>query len=124
MAENLHLGLDIGSISINTVLIDDERNIVENHYNFCHGKPFHLLKTLLTDIFRRYSEESIKTIAITGTGGKLAVELIGGHFANEIIAQSASVARLYPNAKTVIEMGGEDSKLIFMEENENERIIS
>ncbi len=121
MVKNLHLGLDIGSISINMVLMDEKRNIVENHYNYCFGKPFHLLRTLLTDVFRRYSEESIKTIALTGTGGKLAVELIGGFFVNEIIAQSASVARLYPNVKTVIEMGGEDSKLIFMESDENER---
>ena len=40
---------------------------------------------------------------------------------NEIIAQSASVARLYPKVRTVIEMGGEDSKLIFMEEGKNGR---
>jgi len=107
MVSNLHLGIDIGSISINTVLMDEKRNIIENHYNYCHGKPFHLLKTLLTDIFKRYSEESVKTIALTGTGGKLAVELIGGFFVNEIIAQSVSVASLYPNVKTIIEMGGE-----------------
>lgn len=121
MAGILHLGLDIGSISINMVVMDEKGNIVENHYNYCHGKPFHLLKKLLNDIFKRYSKETIKTIALTGTGGKLAVELIGGYFVNEIIAQSASVSRLYPNVRTVIEMGGEDSKLIFMEEDENEK---
>ncbi|MFC2124088.1 acyl-CoA dehydratase activase [Bacteroidota bacterium] len=118
MARSLHLGFDIGSISINTVLMDDQRNIVENRYDFCHGKPFSLLKDLLTDIHEKYSENSIQKIAITGTGGKLAEELIGGHFVNEIIAQSASVSKLYPQVKTVIEMGGEDSKLIFMHEDE------
>ena len=118
MAIKIHLGFDLGSISINTVLMDDQRNILENRYDFCHGKPFPLLKEILTDIHNRYSEKSIQSIALTGTGGKLAEELIGGHFINEIIAQSTSVAKLYPEAKTIIEMGGEDSKLIFMDEDD------
>ena len=122
MDRKLHLGMDIGSISINTVLIDDEMNILENHYHFCHGKPFHLLKDLISDIYKKHPAESIKTLAFTGTGGELAVELVGGHFVNEIIAQSASVAHLYPHVKTVIEMGGEDSKLIFMHEDEKEKV--
>ncbi len=114
MEKKYYLGFDIGSISINTVLLDEDRNIIENHYDFCHGKPFHLLKDILASVLSRYSESSIKAITFTGTGGKVANELLGGHFVNEIIAQSASVAKLYPNAKTVIEMGGEDSKLILM----------
>jgi len=122
MKNNIRIGFDIGSISINTVLMDDQRNIIENRYDFCHGKPFELLKDLLSDIISKYTENSIQEIALTGTGGKLAQELLGGHFVNEIIAQSASVAKLYPEAKTVIEMGGEDSKLIFMHEDKDEKV--
>ncbi len=118
MEKLLYLGFDIGSISINTILLDNEKKIIENRYDYCHGKPFHLLRDLLDDIFQLYSENSIKSIAFTGTGGKLGSELVGGHFVNEIIAQSASVAGLYPHVKTVIEMGGEDSKLIFMQGDE------
>jgi activator of 2-hydroxyglutaryl-CoA dehydratase len=55
------------------------------------------------------------SIAFTGSGGKQAAELTGGVFVNEIIAQSTSVGELYPHIRTIIEMGGEDSKLIFME---------
>ncbi|MBE0652907.1 MAG: hypothetical protein IH594_03870 [Bacteroidales bacterium] len=58
-------------------------------------------------------------MSLTGSGGKLASELIGGHYVNEIIAQSTSVSKLYPKVKTIIEMGGEDSKLIFMDPPEN-----
>jgi predicted CoA-substrate-specific enzyme activase len=108
------LGLDIGSISVNTVLIDAERNVVENHYTLCHGRPFHALHKVLADLFTRHPAEAFGSVAITGTGGKLAAELIGGYFVNEIVAQSSSVALLHPEAKTVIEMGGEDSKLIIM----------
>ena len=54
------------------------------------------------------------TLALTGTGGALAASLIGGTFVNELVAQSASVCRLYPHARTIIEMGGEDTKLMFL----------
>ena len=111
----LHLGLDIGSISVNMVLMDDEKNVLEESYNYCHGKSFHVLRKVLNDIIRRHRKDSIGLTAITGSGGKLASGLIGGHFVNEIVAQSSSVAHFHPEASTVIEMGGEDSKLIFME---------
>lgn len=113
----LHLGLDIGSISINTVLMDDEKNIVENQYTYCHGRPFFVLKRILDDIIAKYGTDQIGKVAVTGTGGKKAAKLLGGVFVNEIIAQSSSIGALYPQVRTIIEMGGEDSKLIFMEEN-------
>ncbi len=71
---------------------------------------------------RRYAAEKISQVAITGSGGKLAAELIGGQFINEIIAQSKSVSKLYPDARTIIEMGGEDSKLILMDRGKEKSI--
>ncbi|HNW54722.1 MAG TPA: acyl-CoA dehydratase activase, partial [Bacteroidales bacterium] len=114
-SQKYHLGFDLGSISLNTVLMDEDRNIVENHYTYCEGRPFYVLKNILEDIIARYGAEQIGIIALTGSGGKKAAELIGGSFINEIIAQSTSASELYPEAKTIIEMGGEDSKLILME---------
>jgi predicted CoA-substrate-specific enzyme activase len=110
-----HLGLDIGSISVNAVLIDDSKNVLVNRYEYCYGKPFDVLVRVLDEIVAEHGFESIGGIAFTGSGGKQAAELAGGIFVNEIIAQSTSVAELYPHIRTIIEMGGEDSKLIFME---------
>lgn len=115
----LHLGIDIGSISLNSVLIDDRNRIVESRYDYCHGKPFHMLREVLGDLMDKYKDYNISTLSLTGTGGKLASTLIGGHYVNEIISQSASVSKLYPEVKTIIEMGGEDSKLIFMDGSED-----
>ena len=110
-----HLGLDIGSVSINTVLMDSGRNIFENRYDYCHGRPFQLLKEILSSIFERYDKKNLVLLGITGTGGQLTSSLIGGRYVNEIVAQSNAVANLYPEVRTIIEMGGEDSKLIFMD---------
>jgi len=111
------LGLDIGSVSLNTVLLDEKYNVVENYYDYVHGKPFHVLNERLKSLSEKYPAGSLSGIAITGTGGKLATELIGGVFVNEIIAQATSCGRLYPEVKTVIEIGGEDSKLIILEKD-------
>jgi predicted CoA-substrate-specific enzyme activase len=111
------LGFDIGSVSLNTVVIDENNSILEEHYDYVHGKPFNVLKERLSSVLNKYSSDSIKGIAVTGTGGKLATELIGGVFVNEIIAQATSTGILYPEARTVIEIGGEDSKLIILEKN-------
>jgi predicted CoA-substrate-specific enzyme activase len=111
----LFLGLDIGSISLNTVILDEDLNILENHYDYCHGQPFLVLKKRLEVLLKKYKAENIKSVALTGSGGTLGASLIGGEYINEIIAQSTSVARYYPDTRTIIEMGGEDSKLIFME---------
>lgn len=110
-----HLGLDIGSISVNAVLINETKKVLVNRYEYCYGKPFDVLVKVLDEIVLEYGINSIGSIAFTGSGGKQAAELAGGIFVNEIIAQSTSVAELYPHIRTIIEMGGEDSKLIFME---------
>ena len=122
----LSLGFDIGSVSLNTVILDDKNNVVEDYYDYIHGKPFHVLRERLYSILERYPVGSFKGIALTGSGGKLASELIGGVFVNEIIAQATSSGRLYPEARTVIEIGGEDSKLILLEkdpENGHSRLV-
>ena len=112
---NYRLGFDIGSISLNTVILDEHKHVIEEHYDYVHGKPFEALHRRLGDIISRHGLETFSGIAYTGTGGKLGAELTGGVFVNEIIAQATAVGSMYPHAHTVIEIGGEDSKLILMQ---------
>lgn len=112
-----YIGSDIGSISVNTVLINDQNEIIEEYYDYTHGRPFKTLADRLSDILSRHNDLS-GTISLTGTGSKIASELLNGFAVNEIVAQAKSVMEFHPEARTVIEMGGEDSKLIFLDENE------
>ncbi len=41
------VGFDIGSVSLNTVIMDVDHNIIEDHYDYIHGKPFNVLKDRL-----------------------------------------------------------------------------
>jgi predicted CoA-substrate-specific enzyme activase len=111
------IGFDIGSVSLNTVIMDENNFILEDFYEYVHGRPFNILYERLTSVFQKYPLESLEGIVFTGTGGKLATELTGGIFVNEIIAQATSAGRLFPEAQTVIEIGGEDSKIILLEKD-------
>ena len=112
-----YLGADIGSISVNTVLINDNFDVLEEHYDYNHGKPFDTLAYRLSEILKNHPNIS-GPVAFTGTGSKIAAELLDGISINEIVAQSKAVMTLYPQVRTIIEMGGEDSKLIFLDKNE------
>ncbi len=109
-------GFDIGSISINTVVMGSDGKIILDRYDYNHGKPFEKLGDILNELETTYEKQQFKHLSFTGTGGKLAAELLGGTYVNEIVAQSTSVSKLHPEVRTIIEMGGEDSKLIFMDE--------
>ncbi len=115
--DGLHLGLDVGSVSANTVLIDNRKNVVEEYYTRTKGQPLETVLTLLTEILSRIPGERIQSVSVTGAAGKLIAELLGGEFVNEIISQGKSTTFFYPQVKTIIEMGGEDSKLILVEGN-------
>ncbi len=112
------LGIDVGSVSVNTVAMDSRGNILEDHYTRTHGQPLVTAHRVLESVFSLMPASCLGGIAITGSGGKLLAELLDTRFENEIIAQSKSIEYFYPRVKTVVEMGGEDSKLIFLERDE------
>ncbi|MCR4287068.1 MAG: acyl-CoA dehydratase activase, partial [Deltaproteobacteria bacterium] len=100
--------------SANTVVFDSAMNILEEKYTRTKGAPIETSFAVLSDIIERYGADSIKLVAATGSGGKLVAPLIGASFTNEVIAQAKAVEVFHPEAKTVIEMGGQDAKLIFL----------
>ncbi len=114
--DKLYLGIDVGSVSANTVILNDRGEVVEEHYTRTKGQPIKTVQRILEEILTRIPPETFQSLSFTGTGGKLLSELLQGHFVNEIIAQARAVQHLYPEIRTIIDIGGEDSKLIFLEE--------
>jgi predicted CoA-substrate-specific enzyme activase len=122
--KSLYLGIDVGSVSANTIIMDDDRNVLEEHYTRIKGQPLQTVQRILEEILRRIPLEQFRSISFTGTGGKLLSELLGGRFINEIIAQAKAVQHFHPEVRTIIDIGGEDSKLILIEEEEGRFKIS
>jgi len=109
------LGIDVGSISAKVVVMDERNNVVETHYVRTKGQPVETVLAILEEVVAKYSPDNFEVVATTGTGGKLIAELLGARFVNEIIAQAAGTGYFHPEVRTIIEIGGEDSKLIFVE---------
>ena len=122
--KSLYLGIDVGSVSANTVIVDDDRHVLEEHYTRIKGQPLRTVQKVLEEILHRIPFEEFHSLSLTGTGGKLLSDLLGGNFINEIIAQAKAVQHFYPQVRTIIDMGGEDSKLILLEEEEGRFKIS
>jgi len=112
----MKLGIDIGSVTAKVVVLDGANNIIESRYTRTRGQPVETVLTILEDILDTYSPDRFKVAAATGTGGELIANLLEVPFVNEIIAQAAGTARFHPEVKTILEIGGEDSKLIILGE--------
>lgn len=115
MAEKKYIGLDIGSVSLKVVLINDKKEVLEEHYVRAQGQPLEATLEVLNGVYGRTPREQIKGMACTGSGGKLLSEIFGIYFVNEVVAQSKGTATYYPEVRSIIEIGGQDSKLMLLE---------
>jgi len=118
MDRDLFLGLDIGSISVKAVVCDAKGGIVEHIYRRHNGLPYPAALELLRELFGRFPRGRFRAVGVTGSGGEKFAEVLGCRFINEIVAQSRAVIARTPQVRTVIEMGGEDSKLLIFESDE------
>lgn len=122
--KKFYLGIDVGSVSANTVILNEQGDVLEEHYTRIKGQPLQTVQKVLEGIVSRIPPDQFHPVSLTGTGGKLLSELLEGHFVNEIIAQARAVQHFHPEIRTVIDIGGEDSKLIFIEEENGRFKIS
>ncbi len=119
MRKTLFLGIDIGSITIKTVLLNEEKVVHFEAYTRIKGDPLRALERELRTISSRFPEEMICAAGITGSGGKQVAGIIGAVFVNEILSQSFFTGHFHPAARSIIEMGGEDAKLIILTPGKN-----
>ncbi|MGE5750844.1 MAG: acyl-CoA dehydratase activase [Nitrospirota bacterium] len=112
MQRDFFLGIDIGSVTIKTAVVDAGRNVLAETYTRIKGDPASSLADELKALSSQFPESMIRSAGITGSGGKQVAAIIGARFINEILAQSIFAGCFHPHARTVIEMGGEDAKLI------------
>lgn len=114
---NVYMGVDIGSVSSNFVLLDSDNQVRRKLYIRTLGNPVRAIKEgfalLQTEILK--DGLGIQGIGTTGSGRHLASIILGADIVkNEITAHSVAAAHLFPDVKTIIEIGGQDSKIILM----------
>ena len=106
------IGLDVGSTTAKIAVIDHQSCLVHSGYVRHNTQIYETVATLLSDI----SIDAPAVVNITGSAGIGLSECTGISFTQELIAATEVIQRLYPNVKTLIDIGGEDSKMIFFSE--------
>lgn len=112
----LYLGIDVGSVSINIVALNQQGEVVENLYLRTQGQPIQKIQRGLGLLKERLSN-NIEVIGVgtTGSGRNLANIIVGADSVkNEITAHAVAASKLVPGVKTVLEIGGQDSKIILL----------
>ncbi|MDD5063655.1 MAG: acyl-CoA dehydratase activase [Phycisphaerae bacterium] len=111
-----YIGIDVGSTSSDITVLDSAGKSVLCDYRRTKGKPVETVRLQLDRIFRQINPLNITLAVATGSAGRFLAKLLDIPFINEVPAQAAAICHLYPQLQqaTIIEMGGQDSKLIFL----------
>jgi len=111
-----YLGIDVGSVSTNIVCIDSKDKVIETLYMKTHGNPIASVKSGLKQIQSKLKKGSkICGVGVTGSARHLIAAMVGADIIkNEITAHARATLHFYPHAKTIIEIGGQDSKIIIL----------
>ena len=109
---SLRIGIDIGSTTVKVVVLDEDNKLLFRSYERHYSKARERACETLNSIKELLSGKDVKLV-ITGSAG-LGVAKAGGiDFVQEVYATAAAVTQYYPDTDAVIELGGEDAKIIF-----------
>ncbi|MDY6970942.1 MAG: acyl-CoA dehydratase activase, partial [Thermodesulfobacteriota bacterium] len=111
-SDRFYVGIDVGSVSLNCVVINQEGEIVhESPYTRHFGKVEDNVLAFIQDLYRRFGEKRIQSISFTGNHGQQLSEKMGTQYEFDTISQVLGVIHLRSNVKTIISMGGQDTAL-------------
>ncbi|MEL7646816.1 MAG: acyl-CoA dehydratase activase [Sedimentibacter sp.] len=110
-----YLGVDVGSVSTDLVLLDKNSAVVEKIYLRTKGNPIKAIQEGFRILKIKYSKEQIMGAGTTGSGRMIASSIIGADAVkNEITAHATASLEIDEDVRTIIEIGGQDSKIILL----------
>ncbi len=113
------LGVDVGSVSTNIVLVDGAGNITQRLYLKTAGRPVEAIRRGMAELLGRLDgvAPEIGAVGVTGSGRQLAGAMLGADLVkNEISAHAVAARHWLPEVRTVLEIGGQDSKIILLKD--------
>ncbi len=111
-----YLGIDVGSVSTNVVVLDEQDEVLADLYIRTNGQPIKAIQTGMESIRPELREDlEICGVGTTGSGRQLAAAIVGADVVkNEITAHSVAALNMVPGVRTILEIGGQDSKIIIL----------
>lgn len=107
------IGIDAGSKTIKVVVVEEDGSIVHSAYRRHRADIRATLGEVLHDLRWRFGDLHGRA-AVTGSAGIALSELLGLPFVQEVVATTRAVRDVYPGADAIIELGGEDAKIVYL----------
>lgn len=116
--ETAYLGIDVGSISTKGAIIDENNNLLASEYIWTEGDPIGAAKRLLNLLQKKFDSGAYQIVGTgtTGSARKLVGAIVNATLVkNEITAHAVGTTTFHPDVRTILEIGGQDSKIILIE---------
>lgn len=121
MEKILHVGLDVGSTTVKIIVMDEEQNIIHKDYQRHFSDTKNTVCNVLASLEEMYPDSKF-TIALTGSGAMSASKFLGVDFIQEVVSCKRAVEKYIPQTDVVIELGGEDAKIIYFDKSIEQRM--
>ena len=121
MENILHIGLDVGSTTVKIVVLDDNLNTIYQDYQRHYSDTKNTVCSVLEDLIKKFPDNKY-TIALTGSGAMSASKFLGVNFIQEVVSCKRVVEKYIPQTDVVIELGGEDAKIIYFDQSIEQRM--
>lgn len=119
--QQIVIGVDVGSTTVKATVVNSlDKKILWSDYQRHNTKQAENVLEFLVRIGNQFPDvkkENIR-VFITGSGGSPIAEHIGAKFVQEVNAVTMAVEMLHPDVGSVVELGGQDAKIIIFKENE------
>ena len=114
MKQTYHVGLDVGSTTVKIVVMNDSLDALYTSYTRHFSDTKNTVCNVLEDLKTRFSDGEF-TIALTGSGAMSAAGFLNVPFIQEVVSCKRAVEKYIPETDVVIELGGEDAKIIYFD---------
>ena len=121
MEEILHVGLDVGSTTVKIIVMNKEQETIYKNYQRHFSDTKNTVCNVLEDLTNNFPENSF-TIALTGSGAMSASKFLDVNFIQEVVSCKRAVEKYIPKTDVVIELGGEDAKIIYFDKSIEQRM--
>lgn len=121
MNEILHIGLDVGSTTVKIIVMDNNKNTIYSDYRRHFSDTKKTVCEVLEELLLKYPSYNF-TIALTGSGAMSAAKFLGIDFIQEVVSCKRVIEKYFPKTDVVIELGGEDAKIIYFDNSIEQRM--
>ena len=113
----MKIGIDIGSTTIKCVVLDDAGNLIHKSYERHFAMITEKTREVIKGLIEKFNITEPVVCAVSGSAGMGLAERAGVPFVQEVYATKVAISNRLPNTDVVIELGGEDAKILFLKGN-------